>query len=258
MAENQTFYYLKLKEGFFESDTMRLLESMENGYLYSNILLKLYLKSLKNNGSLLFNELIPYNVKMLATLTGHNPDIVEKALAIFKELALIEILDNGVIFMLDIQKYIGSISSEGERKAQYRERIKQERESLKVSGGTMLGQCPDIISISNYNSVSNSVRDNAHARAEESGQAASDVPKRKRFVKPSVEDIKAYCAEAAICIDAQRFWDFYESKGWKVGSSPMKDWKAAVRNWARRDTPGGTTKPSDNSNPSLPFETTIN
>ena len=50
MKENQTYYYLKLKEGFFDGDGIKLLESMDNGYLYSNILLKMYLKSLRNNG----------------------------------------------------------------------------------------------------------------------------------------------------------------------------------------------------------------
>ena len=46
--ENKNYYYLKLKENFFESDELKILESQENGYLYSNILLKLYLKALKN------------------------------------------------------------------------------------------------------------------------------------------------------------------------------------------------------------------
>ena len=120
------YYYLKLKENFFDSDEIKILENMENGYLYSNILLKLYLKALKNNGKLIFNDFIPYNVKMLATITGHNIDIVEKAINIFKSMGLIEILDNGTIYMLDIQKMIGSISSEGIRKAEYREKIKIE------------------------------------------------------------------------------------------------------------------------------------
>ena len=66
---NKQYYYLKLDENFFEEDSLKLLESMENGYLYSNILLKLYLKALKNNGRLVFNEFIPYDAKMLATLT---------------------------------------------------------------------------------------------------------------------------------------------------------------------------------------------
>ena len=57
----------------------------------------------------------------------------------------------------------------------------------------------------------------------------------KRFVKPTAEEVRAYCAERGNRVDAQAFVDFYEAKGWKVGSSPMKDWKAAVRTWEKRD-----------------------
>jgi hypothetical protein len=53
----------------------------------------------------------------------------------------------------------------------------------------------------------------------------------KRFSKPTVEQIEAYCAPRHNGISAQDFYDFYESKGWMVGSSPMKDWRAAVRTW---------------------------
>ena len=63
-----------------------------------------------------------------------------------------------------------------------------------------------------------------------------NTPSQKKFVKPSVEDIKAYCQERNNMVNPEAFIDFYESKGWKVGNQPMKDWKAAVRNWERRDS----------------------
>ena len=59
-------------------------------------------------------------------------------------------------------------------------------------------------------------------------------PNGKRFKPPSVEEVKAYCLERKNGLDAQAFVDFYESKGWKVGKEPMKDWKAAVRTWENR------------------------
>lgn len=61
------------------------------------------------------------------------------------------------------------------------------------------------------------------------------IQKEKRFTKPSVEEIKSYCEESGNNLNPQRFFDFYESKGWKVGNSPMKDWKAAVRGWCSRE-----------------------
>lgn len=56
------------------------------------------------------------------------------------------------------------------------------------------------------------------------------------FVKPTVEKIRAYCEERGNNVDAQRFFDFYESKGWLVGRTPMQDWRACVRNWEKNNT----------------------
>lgn len=65
---------------------------------------------------------------------------------------------------------------------------------------------------------------------------AEDKRSSKRFAPPTAEDVASYARETGRTIDAQRFVDFYSAKGWKVGSSPMKDWKAAVRNWCARDS----------------------
>ena len=73
-----------VKEDFFDTDEMKILESMKDGYLYSNILLKLYLKSLSNSGRLMYRNVIPYTPEILATLTGHQVGTVEKALDVFK------------------------------------------------------------------------------------------------------------------------------------------------------------------------------
>ena len=56
----------------------------------------------------------------------------------------------------------------------------------------------------------------------------------KRFQKPSIEEIKTYCQERSNNINPEAFLDFYESKGWKIGNQPMKDWKACVRTWEQR------------------------
>ena len=57
-----------------------------------------------------------------------------------------------------------------------------------------------------------------------------------RFVRPTLEEISAYCQERNNNINPQSFYDFYESKGWRVGNQPMKDWKASVRTWEQRNT----------------------
>ena len=124
MADNRKYYYLKLKEDFFESDEAVVLESMPDGYIYSNILLKLYLRSLKNNGYLMFNNIIPYNSQMLASITRHQVGTIEKAVKIFKDLQLIDILDNGAIYMTNIQNFVGKSSTDADRKRLERDKNK--------------------------------------------------------------------------------------------------------------------------------------
>lgn len=137
MADNKKYYYLKLKENFFDSDSMVLLESMQDGVLYSNILMKMYLKSLKNNGKLLLNDTIPYNTQMIATITRHQVGTVEKAIEVFNQLGLIDILDGGMIYMSDIELFVGQSSTEGDRK-------RAERLRLKQSDNLRIGQMSDI------------------------------------------------------------------------------------------------------------------
>lgn len=75
----------------------------------------------------------------------------------------------------------------------------------------------------------------------------------KRFRAPSVEEVAAYCAERDNGIDAEAFVDFYKSKGWVVGRSPMRDWKAAVRTWERdragRESERGVIEHTDRVSP---------
>ena len=141
MSDNQKYYYLKLVDNFFDRDEMIMLESMPDGYMYSNILLKLYLRSLKNTGKLMFNDRIPYNSTMLASITRHPVAVIEKAVKLFEELGLVEILDNGAIYMLDIQNFIGKSSTEADRKRDYRKRIDEEKKQLlKEKTGQITGQ----------------------------------------------------------------------------------------------------------------------
>lgn len=120
MADNRKYYYLKLKESYFDEDAIVLLESMQDGVLYSNILLKLYLKSLKNGGKLQLDENIPYTAQMIATITRQQVGTVERALQIFMKLGLVEPLQNGALYMSNIELLIGQSSTEGERKRRAR------------------------------------------------------------------------------------------------------------------------------------------
>lgn len=77
----------------------------------------------------------------------------------------------------------------------------------------------------------------ADADAEKDGEAdrASKSPQRTRFVPPTVHEVRSFCLENGYAIDPERFVDYYAANGWMAGKNKMKDWKAAVRNWNRRE-----------------------
>ena len=140
MSDNKHYYYIKLKADYFDSDEMIVLESMPDGHKYSNILLKFMLRSLKNEGKLMFNNKIPFNPIMLSQVTRHSVGEIEKAVQIFESLNLIEILDNGAIYINDIQNFIGKSSTEADRKRTYRHRINEDKKLL----GHLSENCPNI------------------------------------------------------------------------------------------------------------------
>lgn len=71
------------------------------------------------------------------------------------------------------------------------------------------------------------------------GEKISPQTPRKKFVKPTVEEVREYCLERKNNVNPEKFVDFYESKDWFVGKNKMKDWKAAVRTWERGNTSSG-------------------
>lgn len=229
MSDNKKYYYLRLKDNFFDSDELKILESMKDGYLYSNILLKLYLRSLKNDGKLVVNERIPYNAEMLASVTGHQVGTIKQALSMFKELGLIEVLENGAIYMLDIQNFIGKGSTEADRQRLYDRRISEERKQNKLTQSRNLEE----ICKKSTPKIEIELEKDIEIEKEIHSSAKSTTTKRKRFEKPTLSQITQYCLERNNNVNAEQFYDYYESNGWKVGKNSMKNWEACVRTWER-------------------------
>jgi predicted phage replisome organizer len=124
MAEkDKKYYWLKLKRDFFKRHDIQIIEDMHNGKDYILFYVKLLCESVDHNGELRFNEEIPYNDEMLATITRTNIDIVRSAIKIFTKLQMMEMLDDGTIYMREVQKMLGGETYWAERK-----RIQKERQ----------------------------------------------------------------------------------------------------------------------------------
>lgn len=75
---------------------------------------------------------------------------------------------------------------------------------------------------------------NAEAKAEQ-GKAKQGKAVSKRFVKPALEEVEEYVSAKGYTFNPEAFWSYYEAVGWKVGSKPMKNWKAACSTWQQRE-----------------------
>lgn len=214
MAEKR-YYWLKLHKDFFKRHEIRIIEDMPNGKDYILFYLKLLVESVTHEGALRFSDAIPYNEQMLATITNTNVDIVKAAMQIFIELHMIELLDDQTIFMAEVEEMIGSETDAAERM-----RKSRERKALKDA------ECNNVTPMLQERYIEN--------RDKRIDNRDKNI-KSKRFARPSVEEIAAYVKENKLNVIAEEFFDYYEGNGWKVGKNAMKDWKAACRNWSRRE-----------------------
>ena len=222
MAEKK-YYWLKLKRDFFKRHDIRIIEEMPNGKEYLLFYLKLLVESIDHEGSLRFSDTIPYNEQMLSVITNTNIDIVRSAMKLFDNLQLVEIKDDKTIYMEEVQNMIGSAVDNDNANRQRRFRERQKRLAL-----------ADGYDAVTKNNESKSIEKEIDIEIEK------DIEKKpqKRFAKPTLDDVKAYCQERGNNVDAESWYAFYSSKGWKVGKNPMVDWKAAVITWERRSVNG--------------------
>lgn len=125
------YYWLKLKEDFFEEDTIQWLEEQEYGKEYCLIYLKLCLKSLKMDGCLVRSvgsKFIPYDAQSLAKITNSPVDTVIVALELFKNIGLVEMMDDGSFFISQLNELVGT-----ETEAAREKRIERNRKNATLS-----------------------------------------------------------------------------------------------------------------------------
>ena len=245
MAEKK-YYWLKLTETFFEDDTILYMESQSNGEKYSNFYLKLCLKSLRTNGRLIRlvgETLIPHDAVSLARLTSCDIDTVRAAMQLFQSIGIVQISEIGEIYLPQVQEMVGSETD----KAKIMRRLRAERANQLHSGDKVpQNDVPQNDVPQNDVPQNNVLRvlPNRYTEKRENSTETTDKKKNdksqqgKLFVPPTEEEVKAYCKERNNTVNASHFMDYYCSNGWKVGRNEMKDWKAAVRTWERRNWNG--------------------
>lgn len=149
MAQNKRYYWLKLKEDFFEDETIQFIESQTNGIKYSNFYLKLLLKSIRNDGYLIRHigeKYIPYDIDALARLTNCDFDTVKNAMNLFSDIGIIKKMETGEIYLSQIKEMIGSETSKAESMRKLRaKRNKQKELGMDQEGNNVTDELPEVI-----------------------------------------------------------------------------------------------------------------
>ena len=230
---NNKYYWLKLKKDFFKRHDIRIVEEMPNGKDYILFYMKLLLESIDHEGELRFSDTIPYNESMLATITNTNVDIVRSAMQVFTELKMIDILDDGTVFMTEVQKMIGSASNSdtANRQRRFRENKKQElcannSDSVtKCNAGVTLGVTKD--------NESKSI-DKDKDKDKDKELDICDKQKKSRFIPPTIEEVRAYCRERNSSVDPDKFFEYFQTGNWKDSKgNPVKNWKQKIITWEK-------------------------
>lgn len=221
MAEKK-FYWLKLKRDFFKRHDIRIIEEMPNGKEYILFYLKLLLESIDHEGTLRFSDTVPYNEQMLSVITNTNIDVVKSAMKMFIELNMIEIFDDQTIYMAEVNRLIGSETSVAER-------VRKHRENQKLL------QC-------NTDETKCNTEIEIEKDIDKELDKDTDTERKRyqrRFVKPTLEEVQAYCKERNNNVDAKAFFDYYDTGDWKdAKGKPVKNWKQKVITWERSDNNG--------------------
>ncbi|MCI8700032.1 MAG: DnaD domain protein [Clostridia bacterium] len=194
-------YWLKLDKDFLKSSQMKVLKNMPNGKDYIIFYLSLMLESVETVGHLRFTSLVPYNDEMLSAITDTNIDLVRSAVKLFCELGLMQIFDDGTIFMPDVPKMTGKECESAERVRNYREKLKNQKD-------IKLLQCNNDVTKSNDNKEKEEEKEKDK---EKNKQQQKDKEKEVVSVGDSCVNGLLVKANDSCANDLQEIIDFYNN-----------------------------------------------
>lgn len=249
MAEKR-FYWLKLKEDFFDDKHIRFLRKMPDGDKLLIVYQRMQLLSLKTECIIQYSQLMPSCADELALTLDEEPEIVKFALTALQKIGLVEIWDDQTVYMSAMQELIGVEGSSAERVRRHREAKALQCNATQLQSNTNITTC-------NTEKRESKEQDKRVKKENIVIVDACTWPKttKTKFIRPTLDEITIYCQERNNNIDPQQFIDYYSANGWRVGKNSMKDWKAAVRTWERNDQKflKNNSKSQVNSNPFLSF-----
>lgn len=218
MSEPKRYFWLKLHKDFFQRKEIKRLRKIAGGDTYTIIYLKMLLRSIMSDGKLYFDGLEDDFASELALDLDEKEENVQITIQYLLKSGLLEMCSDEEYYLPDTKDSTGCETAAASRMRKCRAK----KDKLERNNVTPMLQ-------SGYGEIEKELE------IEKDSSAKSTTTKRKRFEKPTISDIEQYCMERNNNVNAEQFFDYYESNGWKVGKNSMKDWKAAVRTWERSE-----------------------
>ena len=257
MAEKK-YFWLKLKDDFFDEKYIKALRRLPQGDSLVIVYLKMQLKSLKTEGLIKYEQILPDAVSELAMSLDEDENIVRLAIEVLIKFGVIERWADETFYMLAMQDLIGSETAEAVRVRKHRALKEQATNGeLIIQCNPKTLQCNADVTLCNADvtkcnteidiekdididierdieKIESAERKNTNGT--KSGQCpTTTTTNRKRFTPPTLQEVQDYCNERGNGVNAENFIDYYTANGWRVGKNPMKDWKACVRTWERTE-----------------------
>lgn len=222
MSEPKRYFWLKLHKDFFQRKEIKRLRKIAGGDTYTIIYLKMLLRSIMSDGKLYFDGLEDDFASELALDLDEKEENVQITIQYLLKSGLLEMCSDEEYYLPDTKDSTGCETAAASRMR----RCRAKKDKLERNNVTPMLQ-------SGYGEIEKEKELKIEKEIELDTKANKSPTKTKRFVKPTLSEIEQYCIERNNNVDAQHFYDYYESNGWKVGKNAMKDWKACVRTWER-------------------------
>lgn len=214
------FYWLKLKRDFFKRHDVRVVESLPGGRDALLIYLKLMAESVDHEGRLRFSERLPYTPDMLATVIGEEPGRMAAALELLQRFGMAEWEEDGTLKLPEVVDMIGSAADNPNANRQRRYRQKK---AAKNDGVTKNNERQRL---ETETETETETRDRERDRdRDKTGRC------RRLSVPPSVTEVKRYCDEEGISVDAEQFCEYFDGEDWKVNGERIRNWRSVIQGW---------------------------
>jgi len=225
MSEPKRYFWLKLHKDFFQRKEIKRLRKIAGGDTYTIIYLKMLLRSIMSDGKLYFDGLEDDFASELALDLDEKEENVQITIQYLLKSGLLEMCSDEEYYLPDTKDSTGCETAVASRVRKHRERKKALQCNADVTQVKQLCN----------GEIEKELEKDIEIEKEIHSSAKSTTTKRKRFEKPTLSQITQYCLERNNNVNAEQFYDYYESNGWKVGKNSMKDWKAAVRTWEKNN-----------------------